>query len=243
MSYPINYPTPQGANVQIFSAPRLYGTSPQYHITNQSWVKPQGASFVFFSLIGGGGGGAGYNGVDPGGGGGSAAVTNFMCPAFLIPDQLSVMVGTGGAGGSVGAQGVVGRESSIYYEVKAKESYVLLTAVGGSGGFPGAGPGSGGAAMSANNFTCMGFLNSSAGANGDTNTPLGTFLTGGTTSQANYYYFNNAGPGFFQMQPIIVSTGGGYSKKGGIGSGGGGGAGSPDDGGRGGDGLVVIVTW
>jgi hypothetical protein len=243
MSYPIKYPTPQGANVQIFQAPRLYSNTPANHQTNASWTKPQGASFVFFTLIGGGGGGAGFNSVDPGGGGGSGAVTNFMCPAFLIPDQLSVMVGVGGAGGAVSANGLAGRESSIYYDVKAKESYILLTALAGNGGSTGASGGSGGTAMSANNFTCMGFLNSSAGASGEVNTPSGTFLTGGGTSQANYYYFNNSGPGFFQMQPIIVSTGGGYSKKGGIGSGGGGGAGSPDDGGRGGDGLVVIVTW
>jgi len=243
MSYPINYPTPQGANIQIFSAPRLYGTSPQYHITNQSWIKPQGASFVFFTLIGGGGGGAGYDGTDPGGGGGSGAVTNFMCPAFLIPDQLSVMVGVGGGGGSIGAQGVTGRESSIYYDVKAKESYTLLTAVGGVGGFPGASGGSGGTAMSANNFTCMGFLNSTAGASGDSGPSSTTFLSGGTTSDANYGYTNGAGTGIFQMQPIIVSVGGSYYRKGGIGSGGGGGNSVVDIGGRGGDGLVVIVTW
>jgi hypothetical protein len=44
MSYPINYPTPQNANVQV-----LYKTD--------DWVKPQGASFVWFTLIGAGAGG------------------------------------------------------------------------------------------------------------------------------------------------------------------------------------------
>ena len=61
MSYPINYPTPQNANVQI-----LYKTD--------DWVKPQGASFAWFTLIGGGGGGAGGDpsqGIS--GAGGSAA--------------------------------------------------------------------------------------------------------------------------------------------------------------------------
>lgn len=248
MSYPIKYPTPQGANVQIFTAPRLYGTSPPYHITNQSWIKPQGASFVFFTLIGGGGGGGGFDSVDPGGGGGTGAVTNFMCPAFFIPDQLTVMVGTGGAGGSVGAQGVVGRESSIYYDVKAKESYLLLSALAGSGGFTGASGGAGGSAMSANAFTAMGFLNAVAGDAGN-NKSNGTFLTGGEVG-STYYGYSGAtgGPGFFQMQPIIVGMGGygagtTISKVGGIGCGGGGGDSGEAAGGKGGDGLVVIVTW
>ena len=75
MSYPINYPTPQGANVQIFSEGG----------TTSDWVKPQGVSFVWFTLIGAGGAGANTANT----GGGSGAVTNFMCPAFLIPDMLS----------------------------------------------------------------------------------------------------------------------------------------------------------
>jgi hypothetical protein len=54
MSYPINYPTPQGANIQIFQAPRIR-TALANQLNNTSWVKPQGASFVFFSLIGAGG--------------------------------------------------------------------------------------------------------------------------------------------------------------------------------------------
>jgi hypothetical protein len=248
MTYPINYPTPQGANVQIFQAPRLYNSTPANHQTNASWIKPKGASFVFFTLIGGGGGGAGFDATDTGGGGGSGAVTNFMCPAFLIPDQLAVIVGVGGAGGAFAANGLAGRESSIYYDVKAKEAYVLLTAQPGSFGSVGFNGGGGGAAMAANNFTAMGFLNSTAGGAGST-TSNTTFLQGGGVSTTSYGYNNNAGgPGFFQMQPIIVGIGG-YgngttrSRVGGIGCGGGGGDSASNDGGKGGDGLVVIITW
>ncbi|NDC43043.1 MAG: hypothetical protein EBZ77_16090 [Chitinophagia bacterium] len=77
MSYPINYPTPQGANVQIFQASGLASLSTGG--TTFAWTKPQGASFVWFTLIGAGGCGNGSTQA-----GGSGAVTNFMCPAFLI---------------------------------------------------------------------------------------------------------------------------------------------------------------
>jgi hypothetical protein len=50
MSYPLNYPTPQNANVQMFYAGEFTGGT-------QTWVKPQGASFVWFTLIGAGGAG------------------------------------------------------------------------------------------------------------------------------------------------------------------------------------------
>jgi hypothetical protein len=79
MSYPINYPTPQGANIQIFESGG----------TTSDWVKPQGASFVWFTLIGGGGSGSGTQG------GGSGAITNCMVPAFLIPDVLQINVSSG----------------------------------------------------------------------------------------------------------------------------------------------------
>ena len=256
MSYPINYPTPQGANVQIFQAPRLFSSSPNNHQNNTSWVKPQGASFVFFTLIGAGGGGGGFNGADLGGGGGSAAVTNFMCPAFLIPDQLTVLVGRGGAGGTSGGNGATGTESSIYYDVKAKESYILLTALGGAFGSSGSTPGAGGAAMSANYFTASGFLSSTSGSAGDSGsgTPT-TFLqggAGGTGSSPIYGYgvSDSKSNGFVLMQPIIVGTGGqartigsGATLTAGVGCGGGGGYNIDANGSRGGDGLVVIVTW
>ena len=218
MSYPIKYPTPQGANIQTF-----YKT--------EDWVKPQGASFVWFTLIGAGGATDGTATYLVGGG--SAAVTNFMCPAFLIPDVLRVQVGRSLVGGN-------GEDSTILYQQKDGSGYTLLTARGGLSGDNG---GSSGPASTANNFTAMGFFQSVAGQDGR-NTGLAsatTFLSGGVyggAATANYGY-TNAGSGFFQMQPIIVGAGGGSSgsSKGGVGCGGGGTTGI------GGDGMVVIITW
>lgn len=229
MSYPINYPTPQGANVQIFSSGGFASNTSQ----NRTWNKPQGASFVWFTLIGAGG--AGDNAST---GGGSGAVTNFMCPAFLIPDQLRIQLGVGGtlANNSI--------NTFVTYQQKATTAYTLLSA--GSGG-SGATGGVGGAVMTANAFTAMGFFQSVVGHNGtssDITASATTFLSGGGSTAGseivNYGYAvapsaTNRG-GFFQTQPIIVGAGGMGSGSGGIGCGGG-------VSGSGGNGMVVIITW
>lgn len=228
MSYPINYPTPQGANVQIFQ-----GGDPQTagHYYEKTWVKPQGASFVWFTLIGAGGGGD--NATT---GGGSGAVTNCMVPAFLIPDVLTVVVGVGGPLG-----GADGGSSSVYYQQKDTAGYLLLTAQGGNSS------GGAGTASTSNYFSCMGFFQSITGQTGTTGSQTAsttTFLSGGSigtqTISGNYGYQSNLtgsnGGGTFRMQPIIVGTGGAGTAKGGVGCGGG-------VGGAGGDGLVVIITW
>jgi hypothetical protein len=225
MSYPINYPTPQGANIQIFNTPTQSGSS----ITNCSWTKPQGASFVWFTLIGGGAGGDG-GAV----GGGSGAVTNCMVPAFLIPDELVISVPLGGTAGNNGGQ------TSVKYLLKDGVSpYTLLTADGGVSG------GSGGGAMTSNYFSAMGIFQSRAGQAGSAGAITAsatTFLSGGGAdipTTANYGYKSNTN-GFFQMQPIIVGVGGsnfsGSATPSGIGCGGGLAS-------RGGNGLVVIITW
>jgi hypothetical protein len=213
MSYPINYPTPQGANIQTF-----YKTS--------AWVKPQGASFVWFTLIGGGGGGDGSST-----GGGSGGVTNCMVPAFLIPDELRIEVGLGGL---IGGNGAVSR---VYYQGPVSNNgYVLLTAGNGT-------PGTGGSAQPSNYFSCMGFYQSIAGQAGSSSTvnaSATTFLSGGASGgqvDANYgYRTTNGYSGRFQTQPIIVGNGGSVDGTGGIGCGGG-------LTGPGGNGLVVIITW
>jgi hypothetical protein len=219
MSYPINYPTPQGANVQIFNAPNRSGAN-----NGVTWVKPQGASFVWFTLIG-----SGANGDGATTGGGSGAVTNFMCPAFLIPDELSIRVGSRNP-----------TTTSVLYQQKDGTGYLLLSAEGGTGA-------TAGAATAANAFTAMGFYQSIAGQNGTTGAVSAsgtTFLSGGAASggvvTSNYGYSTNIGnaSGFFQLQPIIVGVGGSNTGRGGIGCGGGVSAVGP-----GGDGLVVIITW
>jgi hypothetical protein len=252
MSYPINYPTPQGANIQIFNA----GDSAAFGAV-QSWIKPQGASFVWFTLIGAGGAGGGYVSGSPGDGGGSGAVTNCMVPAFLIPDELQVNVGKGGAG-ALASQGDTGGQTYIAYSTNITNNTILY-ANGGIGGdvLSGAGPGAGGAAMTSNFFSCMGFFQSVAGQSGGTqgtaSTPVAsttTFLGGGGYQPIpNYGYPNGAASldGFFLMQPIIVGRGGASGNSGsfasaGIGCGSGGSVvGQPAA--SGGNGMVVIITW
>jgi hypothetical protein len=209
MSYPINYPTPQGANVQMF-------------YRNSDWVKPQGASFVWFTLIGAGGTGDSNNG------GGSGAVTNFMGPAFLIPDVLRVRAGSNNQV----------TDTEVQYQAKDGSGYTLLqaqTALGQTAG----------SASVSNYFSCMGFFQSIAGqsgAGGSVPPSATTFLCGGGNGSGvvGNYGYNTAIQGFFQTQPIISGVGGNGTGRGGRGCGGG----STNPGsGNGGDGLVVIITW
>lgn len=256
MSYPFNYPTPTNANVQIFYA---ITSTPGNFIPLQTWTKPQGASFVWFTLIGAGGGGGNSDGANNFGGGGSGAVTNCMVPAFLIPDSLQVQIGVGGYGTSgVGSAGGSGGSTLVKYTT-ASSTYTLLTANGGSGGTFGSG-GAGGTSSTSNYFSCIGFYQSVAGQAGNVNVAISTgntFLTGGTSYVGNFigpynYIFNssNAGGanGFFRIQPIILGTGGGGNPNnagnGGIGCGGAGvNAGNNGPSGSGGNGLCVIITW
>jgi hypothetical protein len=228
MSYPLNYPTPQNANVQIFQAANDQNTG----LSEFTWVKPQGASFVWFTLIGPGGPG------DAATGGGSGAVTNFMCPAFLIPDSLSVSIPLGYLNNSYNTE--------IRYQQKNGSGYLLLSAA--RGGF-----GTGGAAMTANYFTAMGFFQSIAGQAGSSTSisaSTTTFLSGGgaasNTQTSNYGYSTNDGTlassnGFFQMQPIIVGAGsmGTNINCRAVGCGGG----ISGSGTNGGPGMAVIITW
>jgi hypothetical protein len=224
MSYPINYPKPQGANIQIFQGGDAQSSG---HLHEKTWVKPQGASFVWFTLIGAGGGGD--NATT---GGGSGAVTNFMGPAFLIPDSLAVIVGKGGP-----VTLFTNGDSSIYYQQKNRTGYLLLNAAGASGATAGSN-------LASNYFSAMGFYQSVAGQSGITGGQTAsatTFLSGGGTSGATTANYGYSAPcGYFQMQPIIVGVGGGGSGaligQGGVGCGGG-------YQGDGGDGMVIIITW
>lgn len=231
MSYPIKYPTPQGANIQIFQGGNAVIAG---HNKGREWVKPQGASFVWFTLIGAGGGTdtTGTQNV----GGGSGGVSNFMCPAFLIPDVLQVLVGRGTINNGEG--------TTVYYQQKDGSGYTIVTANGGNSGTSGGGAAS---LASAEAIAAMGFFQGvagHAGASGARSVSGGTFLSGGSfggSVTSNYGYVNTGFPGFFQMQPIIVG-GGGTSVGNGIGGIGCGGGGSSATG-IGGDGLVVIITW
>ena len=224
MSYPINYPTPQGANVQIFRA----NTTPSSRNYSTTWVKPQGASMVWFTLIGPGGRGAttdtnASGSAASGGGGGSGAVTNCMMPAFLIPDTLVIEVYAGGNS--------LTYDTEIYYQNKTGNAYSLLLAEKGdaaptvnttTSAIVGAG-GAGGAASVSNYFSAAGFFQSVAGqdgAAGTTNqtTSTTTFLQGGSggnssadqvVSQYGYgraAYNVQAQPGYGVISPIFASV-------------------------------------
>lgn len=235
MSYPINYPTPQGANVQIFRG----GGNDQY--ARNDWVKPQGASFVWFTLIGAGGGGGGNftNEVDPlnpiyriGGGGASGGVTNFMCPAFFLPDVLQVAVGNGGDAGASGYEdavnftaasaGTIGESTIIYYQQKSAAGYQIAIAYGGSGGgrADSTSDGTGGSATNTSVVRPMlaaGFYNATLGAAGadggfTISTNGLTFLMGGHGSNSTtdvltgyYGYTATAGSGYSQLSPIPLA--------------------------------------
>ena len=223
MSYPINYPTPQGANVQIFRASSRSTTT----AFSATWVKPQGASMVWFTLIGPGGEGGdaisdASGGNAYGGAGGSGAVTNCMVPAFLVPDTLQIRV-------TPGIFGLTNQPTAVLYQQKAGTGYVLLEAADGGnggnassvGGANDAGTGgAGGAASASNGFAAAGFFQSVAGQGGaagnvDQTTSTTTFVQGGASgaglsSASQYGYFYAAQgigqQGYGMISPILVGV-------------------------------------
>jgi hypothetical protein len=268
MSYPINYPTPQGANFQAF-----YGGG-----TKQDWVKPQGASMVRMLIIGAGGNGGNGDTTNGGAGGGSGVVTSWIGPAMFVPDVLRVEVGQ--AGGATQGSGA----SWIYYQgPKNSGGYALIYAYGGESASS-ATQGYGGTALTYEPFCASGIFSSIAGQDGaavgaNLAASTTTFLSGGaggasTTTGAGgtvggkYGYptlsggttgavGNTGRNGYFLFQPILVSFGGtgggggsgttgGTGGAGGIGCGGGGGGACSSGnapGGQGGDGAVFIWSW
>lgn len=238
MSYPINYPTPQGANVQIFTNSGSPNNVVTRGVSAESWVKPQGASFVWFTLIGPGGSGDPITNLSSGG---SGAVTNCLVPAFLIPDELLIYVGAGELRGTISR---ANSYTAVLYQTPSGGPYELIRANGGNGSNAGAATGS-------TFFSAAGFYQSIGGqiGGGGATTPssttfLGAGGQGGVT--ANYGYFPSSGSvkadGFFQFQPIIVGAGANYddSAKAGVGCGG---AYGNNFGGDGGPGLAVIISW
>lgn len=193
----------------------------QLFYRDSTWSKPPGVSHVYMMLIGGGGNGDGTNG------GGSGTVTFWFGAAQYVPDNLVVLVSTGDASDTtVNYRGTNGLNALL-------TAYAANASVGGP-------------AMVVNTFTASGFFRSTGGVAGSatTQSPAGTFLTGGTNTaaiNANYGYSLPVGnkDGLFFLQPIIVGLGAGSSgaASGGIGCGG-----SAAIGGKGGAGLVIIAS-
>lgn len=96
-----------------------------------SWAR----TIEIVAVGGGGGGGGGFSGPSGnrfgGGGGGAGGVSRAVWSASEVAGGLSVVVGMGGAGGTVSA-GTSGGGSGVYLG-----SLVLLIAGGGGGGGPG----------------------------------------------------------------------------------------------------------
>jgi hypothetical protein len=212
--------------LDLFNLPTPQGCNIQTFYKDGAWLKPRGASNIYMLCIGGGGNGNGVNG------GGSGTVCVWYGSAQNVPDSLIVVVSVGTSSNS----SIRGRFAN-----SATEGTNLMNAPGGSAG-------TGGAVMTANQFTASGFFQSIAGQNGTNSTITAsttTFLSGGggfaQANTSNYGYSSGPGStnrnGFFQTQPIIVGTSGMGTGRGNIGCGGG------MDSGVGGPGFVLIASW
>jgi len=174
----------------------------------QIWQKPKNCEFVYIFVLGGGAGGAGGVSGAPGtnrsgGGGGAGASASFgLFPAALLPDNLNILVGRGGAGGAASTNGSAGSISYVSFEASTNVTNILLasassTAAAGTSS-TGLGGTAGGVFAPANGYlSYLGVIDTMVGiagapANGST-TP-GTMVCGGagggTATSANV---NNAG--------------------------------------------------
>ena len=180
------------ADVQIFTA----GTTSRW----QTWAKPRGVAMSQMIAIGGGGGGAGglTNGNVAGGGGGSSSVTRLLIPAFCLPDELYIQVGTGGQGGAVnGGNGSAGGISyiSLGHSVAAP-NVIIASGTANAGGATGATGGTAGSVEVASAFSTWGLFASVAGVAG----------TNGGTSAVGVSLTT---PWTGTLSPLTPGTGGG----------------------------------
>lgn len=101
MSMPFfDWPDPYHADIQVFKSTSNINNDSNF----DTWLKPQGAKFIWMFVLGAGGGGG--NGAatatgSTGGGGGAGGGGGWMIlqvPAMFIPDYLRMGVGSGGSG-------------------------------------------------------------------------------------------------------------------------------------------------
>jgi hypothetical protein len=116
----------------------------------QTWSKPRNAKFIEIFCLGGGAGGAhpilNAGALVGGGGGGSAGIARGLIPAFLLPDNLYILVGKGGLGattsngsGGVGSISYVGLQPSTSEQTLICKSSTAAPQGGSSTGGSGAG--------------------------------------------------------------------------------------------------------
>lgn len=129
------------ANIQEFSST---GTS--------SWTKPAGAKLVHVVIFAGGGGGGGgrrRGAANPtaaaaGGGGGSAGGrVEFLVPASMFGETVTVVVGSGGTGGAGGATDASSGQSGNSGNNSRFGDFYAIAGGGGSGGTTSSGTASG----------------------------------------------------------------------------------------------------
>ena len=120
----------------IFNGVQIFSES-------STWTVPIGVTSVEYLVVGGGGGGSGYQpAVDWGGGGGAGGYLASPNISVTPTAQYTVVVGAGGAGGVGGTSGSNGSNSGIFNT--ATGNTIVSWAIGGGGGFLGAGNRSGG---------------------------------------------------------------------------------------------------
>jgi len=113
-----------------------------------TYAPPAWARSLRITLLGGGGGGAGGEGGPAatlrlgGGGGGAGGRTERVWSTADLGADLTIVVGSGGAGGVPGSDGDAGGVTTI-----SLDGQVLASALGGSGGQADGEPGTGGAAL------------------------------------------------------------------------------------------------
>jgi hypothetical protein len=92
-----------GAKTYVFTANDIATvTSNVLQSGGHIWQKPTGINFVYGLLIGPGSGGGGGGTLGGGGGGTPGSYMQFLQPAILVPDILSITIGRGGIGGNGG---------------------------------------------------------------------------------------------------------------------------------------------
>lgn len=208
-------------SVTMFWATTPSGGSP---VGAVPWTVPRWARLVHFVVAGGGGGGgrgftAASGAMGGGGGGGSGSICTLLVPAFMLPGEVYVSVGSGGLGAPTAGSASVGQASSISISPNSPTSvdlsFLLRAAPGGAAAN---GTTTGGGQGAAAGITVLAL--SAVGLPSLISGQAGT--AGGSSAAANNVTYGNTG----------VSFGSG-------GTGGGGTDGTTD---RAGGGIAVILA-
>lgn len=215
-----NYDVPQDKSIVktfVYNAMgpvALSGNLPQGF---RRWNKPKGISFVHGIVIGPGSGGGGGGTGGGGGGGSSGGVLIFMVPAYLVPNELFVVVPSGGRGGASNSAGTApGTVAGLFYPTlgvitgtPARTNFAFANAVGGQTGGGAGGAAGGTAGVAGAVVTAANIANIASVGNYVINSPSAG-LAGTTGAGANAVFIG---------RPQGGASGGGIS--GGVGSAGG----------------------